>query len=286
MRIDGHVHAFLPQTLDHERSVDALAPAERAAPVELLLATMDEHGVDGAVLVPLGPEREYVANCLERFPQRLVGVCVADETLHADPVRELRERTAAGFRGVRLGWLGEPGRPLRESPVYPTLEAMATEGLVLWYYAPPEQQPLLRQAVELLPDLVVCLNHLGFCPDRMEVDEHARPHFRTALPPSTLPAVVELAEFRAVYVMLSGLYGWSHQHYPYRDLVDVVEALYTAFGAERLFWASDFPWILEQPGYGALLELPGLHLPDLAASEHADLLGGTVARIFPGGWGQ
>jgi predicted TIM-barrel fold metal-dependent hydrolase len=286
MVIDGHVHVFLPQALDAARSVDALAPAERSAPLELLLETLDAHGVDGAVLVPLGPEREYVARCLERLPARFVGVCVADETLHADPVHELRNAAAAGFRAVRVGWLGEPGRPLRESTAYPLLKAMAEEGLVLWYYGPPSQQPLLREAVELLPSLVVCLNHLGFCPERMEIDEYGRPHFRTALPPPTLPAVLELADVPQVYVMLSGLYGWSQEPYPYHDLGGVVQALYDAFGAERLFWASDFPWILEHPGYDALLGLPDRHLPALAAAEREAVRGGTAARIFPGGWGS
>ena len=281
MRVDGHLHVFLSQREDPEREVSELAPAEREAPVELLLETMAAHAIDGAVLVPLGPERAYVARCLAAFPDRFVGVCVADESLHADPERELRERAAAGFLGVRMGRLGEPGRPLRESPVYPTLAAMAGEGIVLWHYAPPEQLPLLREAVALLPSLTVCLNHLGFCPGRMEVDEHGRPQLRTTLPPPTLPAVLELAAFPRVHVMLSGLYGWSEQPFPYRDLTGVVQALYESFGAERLLWASDFPWILEEPGYGALLELPDSHLPNLTEAERTDIFGGTVARLFP-----
>jgi L-fuconolactonase len=284
MRIDGHVHVFQTKALDPERIVDALAAGDREAPVELLLDTMSRHGVDGAVLVPLGPERSYVADCLDRFPGRFVGVCVADERVHANPARHLAACTAAGFRGLRMGRLGEPGRPLQESPAYATLRAMAAEGIVLWFYGPPEQQPLLAEAVRLLPDLTVCLNHLGFCPEHMTVDEHARPRLRTTLPPTTLPGVLELADSPHVYVMLSGLYGWSQETYPYRDLEDVVRALYGAFRAERLFWASDFPWIIEQPGYQALLELPRRHLPHLTLSEHDDVLGGTAARIFPGVW--
>jgi L-fuconolactonase len=284
MRIDGHLHVFLSQQEDPEREVSELAPSGREAQVELLIETMAAHGIDGAVLVPLGRERAYVARCLKASPDRFVGVCVADETLHADPPRRLRERAAAGFLGVRMGRLGEPGRPLRESPEYPTLAEMAAEGLVLWHYAPPDQLPLLREAIELLPELTVCLNHLGFCPERMDVDEHDRPRLRTPLPPATLPSVLELAVFPRVHVMLSGLYGWSDEAYPYGDLTGVVQALYESYGARRLFWASDFPWILEEPGYGAVLELPDRHLPNLTDAERADVFGGTVARIFPRGW--
>jgi L-fuconolactonase len=286
LRIDGHLHVFLARSADPERSVSELAPAEREAPVELLLETMDAHGIDGAVLVPLGPERAYVARCIELHPGRFVGVCVGDGSLRADPAGDLRALRRAGFRGVRLGRLGEPGQPLRDSPVYPTLAAMAAEGFVLWHYAPPEQLPLLREAVELLPELAVCLNHLGFCPERMDVDAHGRPKLRTTLPPPTLPAVLDLADFPRVCVMLSGLYGWSREPYPYRDLNGVVRALYERFGAERLFWASDFPWILEEPGYGPLVDLPAAHLPNLSDAERADILGGTIARIFAGSWAR
>jgi predicted TIM-barrel fold metal-dependent hydrolase len=161
---------------------------------------------------------------------------------------------------------------------------MAAEGVVLWYYAAPDQLPLLHEAVEFLPELVVCLNHLGFCPERMEVDEHGRPRLRTTLPPPTLPAVLELARFPSVHVMVSGLYGWSREPYPYGDLGGVVRAVYESFGPERLLWASDFPWILEHPGYGALLELLDFHLPKLSAAERLDLFGGSAARLFPRGW--
>lgn len=286
MRIDGHVHVFQTMAHDPERTVDELAPAERAAPVELLVDTMDRHGVDGAVLVPLGPERTYVADCLHRFPERFVGICVADQNLHNQPEIQLDEYTRAGFSGVRMSYLGAPGQPLRDSPAYATLQRMAARNLVLWFYGPPDQQPLLAEAVRLLPDLTVCLNHLGFCPAHMGVDKYGRPELRTTMPPPTLPAVLDLADAPRVYVMFSGLYGWSRQDHPYRDLEPVTHALYDAFGAERLFWASDFPWIVERPGYEPLLQLPRLHLPDLSASEYAEIAGGTAARIFPKGWNQ
>jgi predicted TIM-barrel fold metal-dependent hydrolase len=284
MRIDGHVHVFQTRTVDPERSVDALAPAERSASVELLLETMDRHGVDGAVLVPLGPERTYVADCVRRYPTRFVAVCVADDDFHAEPERELDACVAAGFRGVRMSRLGEPDRPLQTSPVHATLAAMAERKLVLWFYGPPSQQALLAEAVRLFPGLTVCLNHLGFCPQQMRMDAFGRPELRTTLPPPTLAAVLELAAAPGVHVMFSGHYGWSQQSYPYADLRELTRTIYDAFGAERLFWASDFPWIIDQPGYEALLRLPQLQLPDLDAREADEILGCTAARIFPGGW--
>ena len=292
MKIDGHVHVFLPDSEAYPRTVDALAPKERSAPVEVLLATMQEAGVDAAVLVPLGPEDLYVAECLARFPSRFVGVCVADDAVYGKRC-EIRPEDAltrriegGGFRGVRMNWLGDPSRPLAESPAYPAFRWMADRQVVVWFYGPAPQLRLLAELVKSYPDLTVVLNHLGFCPETIAVDDHGRPHIEMALPPPTLVAVVELARSPQVYVMYSGMYGFSHTEYPYRDLDDVVATIYDAFGADRMFWASDFPWILDRPGYDELLALPDLHRPKLTASELESIHGGTATAIFKGGWQQ
>lgn len=51
------------------------------------------------------------------------------------------------------------------------------------------------------------------------------------------------------------------------------QALYEAYGAQRLFWASDYPWIAEDPGYAAMVELPGRLLPGLGEEERQALIG-------------
>ncbi|HEY0540643.1 MAG TPA: aminotransferase class I/II-fold pyridoxal phosphate-dependent enzyme [Actinoallomurus sp.] len=61
MIVDAHFHVFVPHSRHHPRQLDPLPPAERAAPVTGLLPVMERTGVDRAVLVPLGPEDDYVA---------------------------------------------------------------------------------------------------------------------------------------------------------------------------------------------------------------------------------
>ena len=49
---------------------------------------------------------------------------------------------------------------------------------------------------------------------------------------------------------VSGQYAFTGRpttRYP--DLQEVVERIYTAFGAHRMLNASDWPWIKVQPGY-------------------------------------
>jgi L-fuconolactonase len=56
--------------------------------------------------------------------------------------------------------------------------------------------------------------------------------------------------------------------------------VYRAYGADRLLWASDFPWILQQPGYSAQLALVDQLLPDISPSERAAILGGTARKLL------
>jgi predicted TIM-barrel fold metal-dependent hydrolase len=285
MIVDAHVHVFRPADVA-PRPVDALAPAERDAPAEDLLGLMSAAGVDRAVLVPLGPEDAYVAEVLRAHPQRFAAIAVVDEALLGrtadDPVAALRRRHERfGFHGVRTQWLGAPDQPLERSPVLPVLRQMASTGLVLWTYLTRDQLSLLAQLPALVPELPIVLNHLGFCPHAMTVDEHGRPAFADPFPPGSVDAVAALARHEAVHLMVSGQYALSRERPPYRDLDDVVARLADAFGAGRMLWASDYPWTRDVPGYGTLVDLPAATFRHASAAELAAIRGGTAAGLFP-----
>ncbi len=261
MIVDAHLHVFRRAELDG-REPDALVPAEREAPVEQLLELMDAHGVDRAVLVPLDDRDEYVASVLgPRFAAIAVG-------LHDLSAR--RERFA--FDGVRTMTL---------EGADDALEWMTDNGLVLWTYLTPDQLPGLLELPVRFPDLPIVLNHLGFFPQDMRVDEHGRPSFEDPLPPERVDAVVSLARHANVHVMLSGQYALSGEEPPYRDLDPVIRRLADAYGADRMLWASDHPWIDEVPGYATMLSLPERALPDASAAELSAIRGGTALRLFP-----
>ena len=115
----------------------------------------------------------------------------------------------------------------------------------------------------------------------MQVDEHGRPRFTDPLPAERVDAVVSLARHENVHVMLSGQYALSAEDPPYRDLDPVIRRLADAYGADRMLWASDHPWIDEVPGYATMLSLPEHALPDASAAELAAIRGGTALRLFP-----
>jgi predicted TIM-barrel fold metal-dependent hydrolase len=251
----------------YPRDVAPVYPGDLEIPVEQLLAAMSGAGVERCVLVPLSHHDEYLRECLRRYPGVFAGVGVHHPSL--DYRRRVEE---SGLQGVRVHDL---------DGAFGLLETLAELGHVLWCYVPEEQFALLEQMLEELPDLKVVLNHLGFpVPPSFEPDEHGRPDIRTPLPPPTLPFVQGLARFGGVHVMLSGQYAFSREPFPHDDLVPTVHALYEAFGAQRMLWASDFPWIRSEPGYERQVELPGHALPDLTPDERDAIFGGTVSRLF------
>jgi predicted TIM-barrel fold metal-dependent hydrolase len=283
--VDGHAHVFRPSSV-FRRGTDDLAPPERDAPVEDLLARMDDAGIVAAVLVPLDGADDYVAEALESHPDRFAAVAVATPAElgigGVDPVAALRARRERwAFGALRTSWLGEPGRSVAGSPFLPALRWMAEERLPLWSYLPPAQLPLLVELVELLPELRVVLNHLGFCPHDMWVDEHRRPRFDDPFPEPLVARLERLADAPGVHVLVSGQYALSAGGPPYADLFPVVRRLAAAYGAERLLWGSDHPWPSEVPGYRMLPGLVRAALPGLDAADTARVLGGTARALFP-----
>ena len=284
--MDAHAHVFRAAAVS-PRGSDELAPADREAPADDLLARMTDAGVAAAVLVPLDGTDDYVAEVLDRHPGRFAAVAVATPaeqgTGGVDPGRAFRDRRERWpFGALRTSWLGEPGRSIGDSPFLPVLRMLAEQRLPLWSYLPPGQLPLLEELVGVLPDLTVVLNHLGFCPHDMWVDEHRRPRFDDPFPETLVGRLERLADAPGVHVLVSGQYALSTEPPPYPDLFPVTRRLAAAYGAERLLWGSDHPWPSDVPGYRTLPQLVPAALPDLDDAATARVLGGTARALFPG----
>jgi L-fuconolactonase len=281
MIVDAHLHVFRKRSKAYPRDVHELFPAAREAAVELLLETMDSAGVDKAVLVPLSHHDRYLRECLERYPGTFVGVGVED--VHAlDRVADFRRRAeTVPLQGLRMFTLGDATVADPEQlQSFPLLATLAEGNYKLWYYPRPDELSLFARALELLPNLQVVLNHLGFCQSGFVSDEAGRPRLKVPVPPPTLPDLLGLARFPGVNIMFSGEYAFSRRPYPYDDMMPVVRAIYDAYGAHRMLRASDFPWILDDPGYAKTLALVDHLLPDIDDSDRAAILGGTARRLL------
>ncbi len=283
--VDGHLHLFREVSEAFPRTAyPIMAEPEREELAEKLIVEMDAAGVDHAIVVPLSRNDEYLNEVLRAHPSRFAGVGCYD---HDQPgVADVEARLAiTDLQGLRLfGLNAQEGATPDSLACLPVLELMAERGMAVWFYGDEVQLSALGLVMRRLPDLKVVLNHLAFLPDmlaEMRVDEHRRPHFDVALPPSGLPAVEALAaEHQNLYAHFSGHYAFSGEPYPYRDLQEVGERLVAAFGAERMLMASDWPWIEFEPGYAEVLGVVDRLLPDLSPAERDAIRGGTALGLF------
>ena len=167
------------------------------------------------------------------------------------------------------------------SPAFPVLRYLAGQDMLLWTYLPPDQLPLLSGVVRELPELQVVLNHLGFCPQDMQIDEHRRPRFDDAFPESTVQQVLRLSEAGG---------GPPYGLRPIRP-VDAGTSVPRPVPGDPPFRRGirtrapavgfGLPWTRDVPGYRALPDLVPAALPDLDAENLARVLGGTARKLFP-----
>ena len=61
--------------------------------------------------------------------------------------------------------------------------------------------------------------------------------------------------FAQVHVKVSALFRVSQESYPYTDVEPMVASCLETFGADRMLWGTDFPFVVEQCGYKVRYEV-------------------------------
>ena len=287
--IDAHVHVHHPEAPlpDHE-----LFPGFEAR-TEDLVADLDDHGIDGAVLVPMNADRQnvsYASKAVTRYPGRFAAIGIYEPTVD-DPVEQYRDLlNEYPLQGLRVSSLdASQGDDPRELEIWPLLETFADLGHCLWMYPQIDQYDVVDAIAAELPDLKVVYNLLGYPhPGGLEHytrDEDGLPRITRWDMPDDMPDA-QLDQLRAsgqrpnTYVLFGTHWQYSRESYPYRDLIDHSQAICDAFGPDQMAFITDWPWMREVPGYDRLLELVDIHLPELSTDERAEIMGGTARRLL------
>ena len=291
--IDAHVHVFAKASREFPREVSDALPAGREESAETLLGLMEEHAVERATLVQIGgtslETHAYLRHCLRTYPDRFKGIgLVPDPRRPEDHMDRLAED--GGIVGFRLHEIGGPLDPtapmdVRTFTTYPFWKHAAERDYIVWLYPRAAEAHLTPFLLDAFPELTVVFNHLMICPPEgsMTTDEQGRPRMirRTFTndQPLTRHNTLGLAQFPNVCVKLSGQYAFSQEPYPYLDLRRWHSELVIEMGADRCMWATDFPWIQEDPGYGKLTRVIDELLPDLDDAGRALIMHGTARRM-------
>jgi len=289
--IDAHVHVFAKLSSQFPREVDEVTPAETEATAEQLLQQMENSGVEKATLVQIGgpafEQHAYLLHCLETYPDRFRGIGLVADPEHPEEQmdRLAGEGGVIGFRLFSIGGEPDPLAPIdvRTFDTYKIWKHAAEKDYVLWLYPPAAENHCVPFLMDAFPELTVVFNHMAFCPGEgsFSYDDKGRPHIELPIPPVTRHNTMGLHQYPNVCVKLSGQYAFSKEPFPYADLAAWHGALFRSFGADRLMWATDSPWILDEPGYDNLTRVIDTQLPDLGEKDRALIMGGTAqTRLF------
>eukprot|EP00798_Chlamydomonas_sp_ICE-L_P006095 gene6095-2692_t len=289
--IDSHLHIWASAAeaaskfpyADGKTPIDSLI--DRATPTALLEQMKDAH-VDGALIIqPIDHkfDHSYVAAAIKEYPDKFKGMWLHDPSMNSElALSQLESYVSQGFVGVRFNpylWpegadmSGPGGAGLavykRCGDLGLPVGVMCFKGLHLHYDD-------ITRLIDASPETQMVLDHFAF----------------TSLDPAgdkAFEQLLSLAKHKNVAVKISAIFrvakdqpssGWP---YPYEGVYTKrFLPLLETFGAHRLMFGTDFPFVLNEGGYKQAVEL----VSSWARSdeERTAIMSGTVQQLF-GSWG-
>jgi L-fuconolactonase len=275
--IDTHTHAISPDKQHYPVAPVGGHQSEwsvkRPVSFEALLASLDEAGIDRAVVVQAstvyGNDNSYVVEAVRSHPDRFAGVFSID-VLASDAVTQMQRWLDAGLSGLRLFTTGStmPGQAgwLDDERSFPVWEYAQQHDVSICLQMTAQGIPALLNMLERFPEIRVLLDHL------------ARPELAGGPPYEAAAPLFSLAPHRGVYLKLTN-----------RTIAEAARGASTpaaffprvldAFGADRIAWGSNFP-----AAEGALPQLfadARESLSMLPVDARAAIFGGTALTIYP-----
>ena len=244
---DTHCHVFGPASQFPYAADRSYTPPD--APLSKYLAMLDTLGFERGALVQgsaHGRDNAAMLDALERHPDRLRGVAVADRDTAAV---DFGTWDALGVRGLRFNHFFRDGQlhyrggvPLEDAKILSPILRDLGWHLQLWIDVKdlPDTIPVLKEI-----DLPVVIDHMG------------RTNAQAGVNAPGFQALLRLLGEGGCWVKLSGAHRVSQQAPDYPD----ARALHVALvkeNPEQLVWGSDWPHPRmedEMPNAGHLLDL-------------------------------
>jgi len=267
---DTHAHVFGPASRFPYGPDRSYTPPD--APLEKYLHMLDTLGFARGALVQgsaHGRDNSAMLDALERNPQRLRGVAVADETV---PVSEMKRWRDLGIRALRFNHFFRGGQLHYRGGV--TLENAKRLAPVMkdlgWHMQ-------LWIDVKDLPDTIPALKEIGL---PVVIDHMGRTDARAGIGTAGFQSLLRLVGEGGCWVKLSGAHRLSLNAPDYPDARPFHEALVRA-NPDQLVWGTDWPHPrieAEMPNAGHLLDLFNEWTPDTAVRRK--VLVDNPARLY------
>jgi L-fuconolactonase len=272
--IDAHSHIWPPTAdkypLEPGQTVADLKPPSFTG--EELMAIARPEGVRRVVLIQHnvyhGFDNSYLVDAWKAHPDRyrVVGMVDSRKPGSGKAMRKLHKTGVTGFRITpgRLGpdWLDTPGMAEMWDTAAETRQNMC--GLIN-----PSDLPGIDAMCKKHPETPVVIDHFA----RIGVDGKMRK--------KDIDNLCGLAKYKKATVKISAYYALGKKKPPHDDLIPMIRRLYDAFGPQRLMWASDCPYQLNDGNtYAASVALIRDRIDFLSESDKQWLLRKTAEAVF------
>lgn len=273
--IDAHVHVWTPDLQAYP-----LAPGFQRQDMkpssftpEQLMQHAAPSGVTRVVLIQMSYyqfDNRYMLDVIANEPDVYRGVAIVDP--YAQPVDSMKRLAEQGVRGFRIQPNGvAPEKWLEDDGMRAMWKCGAEEGLAMCHLINPEYLPSVAKMCREFPRTPVVIDHFA----RIGIDGTLRT--------SDLDLLCRLADFSEVTIKTSAFYALGAKRAPYTDLAPMIERLVKTFGAQRLMWASDCPFQVEEGHqYAPSIDLIRHGLPFLTMEDREWMLRKTAERVFFG----
>lgn len=272
--IDAHVHVWSPDVKRYPLAAGfKLADMQPASfTPEQLLAQARPASVSRVVLIQMnfyGTDNRYLLDAIREFPGVFSGVAVVDH--QAAGLRDaMRQLKGQGVRGFRIHPLQESAESWLSSPAMESFWRLAAdEQLAMCALVNPEALEPIDRMCARHPRTPVVIDHFA----RIGIDGTARD--------VDIERLCRLARHPQTFVKVSAFYALGKKQAPYTDLGPMIERLLAAFGRERLMWATDCPYQVQNGHtYRDSIELIRGRLDFLTPLDQQWLLQKTAQRVF------
>ncbi|GJN27808.1 hypothetical protein PR202_gb15860 [Eleusine coracana subsp. coracana] len=222
----------------------------------------------------------FCFSVLKKYPSKFIGCCLANPADDGSGIKQLEHLIVQEkYRAVRFNpnlWssgqkmTNEVGRSLfaKAGELGAPVGIMVMKGISLYIQ---EIEELCRD----YPMTTVILDHMAFCKPPANDDEE-----------KAFSSFLSLSRFPQVYVKYSALFRITREAYPYEDTAQLLSRAISSFGANRIMWGSDFPYVVPECGYKGAKEAVS-HVAGKIAISSSDMewiLGKTVNQLFQGAW--
>jgi L-fuconolactonase len=275
--IDVHPHIVSPDTKQYPLAplggTQSTWSSERPTTYEMLLAAMDDAGVDKSAIVhsstAYGYDNSYVVDAVAAVPSRFTAVCSID-VIAPDAVKTFDHWLVRGCTGMRLFTTGstlpDQATWFIDPKTDPFWEHAAAKNIPVCMQMKQEGLPLLRQIMDRFPKVTIILDHL------------ARAPFEDGPPYRRASDFLELAKYEQVYLKITPVnvtpksWGKASPESFFGKIVDT-------FGASRIAWGSNFP-----NSVGTLSEILSAARKAFSFAKASDqdwIFGKTALTLYP-----